>query len=29
MIVRGSDRRGDDISVVIDSRSGDVIDVRR
>ena len=28
-IVRGSDRRGDDITVVIDSRSGDVVDVRR
>lgn len=28
-IVRGQDRRGDDITVVVDSRSGDVIDVRR
>ncbi len=29
LIVRGSDRRGDDITVVVDSRSGDVLDVRR
>jgi hypothetical protein len=29
LIVRGSDRRGDDITVVVDSRSGEVIDVRR
>ena len=28
-VVRGSDQRGDDITVVVDSRSGDVIDVRR
>lgn len=29
IIVNGSDRRENDITVVIDSRSGDVIDVRR
>ena len=28
-VVRGSDRRGDEITVVVDGRSGDVVDVRR
>ncbi|GBU17069.1 MULTISPECIES: PepSY domain-containing protein [Methylobacterium] len=28
-VVEGSDRRGNDITVVVDSRSGEVIDVRR
>jgi hypothetical protein len=28
-VVRGSDRRGDDITVIVDSRTGDVIDVAR